>query len=86
MSCLGEGREDLVLWVIDENIAVSKIKDARAAVLAGTVPSGIGELPANLKCNNRLAGSRRKCEEHTFFALQYCLHGAVYGYLLVVTR
>src|SRR6266403_5164079 len=52
VSRLAERREDLVLWVINQHIPVSQIKDTRAAVLAGTVPSGIRELPANLKCNN----------------------------------
>ena len=79
-----EWREDLVLRVVDEDIAVGEIQNARPAMLARAVPARIPELAANLKCDDRLAGARRKRQQHTALALQDRLHRAVDRDLLVV--
>ena len=58
---IAEASEDAVFRIIDQDIAVGKIKDFRPAVLACAIPSGILELPADLKrdrCFPRARGHR----------------------------
>src|SRR5437763_395369 len=53
-----EGSEHLVLGIVDEDISVSEIENPGFAMFASTIPSGIPELPANLKsgCSFARAG------------------------------
>ena len=39
VACVAEGREGLVLWIVDKNVAVGQIKDARLAILTRPVPA-----------------------------------------------
>ena len=46
-------RENAILRLIDEDVAVGKIEDARATVLAGAVPARAPQLPTYLEGNRR---------------------------------
>src|SRR5207249_3201158 len=67
-----------------EDISVCQIQNARPAVLAGSVPSRAGQLPADLKGHLGLAGSRGHGKQYSALPLQNGLYSAVYGNLLVV--
>ena len=81
---VAEGREDPVLGLIDEDVAVGKIEDARAAILARAVPAGRPQLPANLEGDDRLAGAGRHGEQQAALALEDRLDRPVDRDLLVV--
>jgi hypothetical protein len=46
---VAEGGERLVLGIVDQDVPIGQEEDLRPAVLACPVPSGIPELPADLK-------------------------------------
>ena len=59
---VAEGGEGLVLRVVDQDVAVGEIENARPAVLARPVPAARPQLPADLKGDDRLAGARGHCQ------------------------
>src|SRR6266849_603150 len=64
-----ERREDLVLGVVNENVAVGEVQNPRPTVFTCPVPTGTPELPANLEGNEGLSGAGCKREEHARFSL-----------------
>lgn len=78
--------ECLILWVVNEDVAIRKEEDARLAVFAGLVPAARPELPANLEGNDGFARSCRHREQQTFFAGEDGFDRPVDGNLLVVSR
>lgn len=85
-ACITEGRERLVLRIVDEDIAIGKKEDARFAVLAGAVPPSAPELPRDLIRYDRLARAGRHGEQHPRSSLKDRLHCSVDRELLVVAR
>ena len=83
---VAERREDLVLGIIDQDVAVGQVEDPGPAVLARAVPPRVPQLPADLEGHDGLAGAGRHGEQHAALALEDGLHGAVDGDLLVVAR
>ena len=80
------GGEDLVLRVVDQDVAVGQVEDPRPAMLARAVPARVPELPADLEGDDGLAGAGRHREQQPRSPLQDRLDGAVDGDLLVVAR
>src|SRR5665213_825005 len=85
VSRITEHREDAVLRLVNENVAVGEIEDLRPPVLARSVPASRPQLPANLKGNHRLAGASCHRQQQPAVALQDPLNDAVDRDLLVVT-
>jgi hypothetical protein len=83
---LSEGRKRLILRVVDEDIAIGQVENARAAMLACPVPQGIRKFPANLKRDDGLSSAGRKRQQNALSTLQDALHGHVDGDLLVISR
>ena len=82
---IAEGREDAVLRLVDEDVAVGEVEDAGPAMLAGAVPAGVPQLPADLERDGGLAGAGRHREQQAPpVALEDGLDGAVDRDLLVV--
>jgi hypothetical protein len=79
-----ERRKNLVLRIVDEDIAVGEVENARPAVFAGAVPQRIRKLPADLKRDDGLAGAGRERQQHPLPPLQDGLHGKIDGDFLVV--
>ena len=60
---IAEGNEGLVLWVIDEDVAVGEEEDLRRLTgIVGAIPTGLPELPADLEGDDGLAGAGRHRE------------------------
>src|SRR5260221_6762759 len=76
--------EHFVLGVIHEDVAVGEEKDSRTAMLAGAVPAGVPELPADLKCNRGFACAGRHREENSAVAFEDRLDGATDRDVLIV--
>src|SRR5439155_26052434 len=83
-ASVAKGSEDLILWVVDQNVAIGKVQDLGAVILTGPVPADVPQLPANLEGHDGLAGSRRHSEQDPALTLENGLHFAVDGNLLVV--
>ena len=84
MPGVAKHREDAILRLIDEDVAVGKIEDARATVLTGAVPACTPQLPGYLEGNRGLAGARRHGEQHAPVAFQGTLDRTVDRNLLIV--
>lgn len=76
--------EDAIFWLIDEDVAVHKIEDARATVLADAVPARAPQLPADLEGDRGLAGSGGHGDQRSAIALQGALDRTVDRNLLIV--
>ncbi len=83
---IAERGEDLVLRVVDEDVAIGEVEDARLAELAGPVPAGRPQPPADLERDDRLPRARREGEQDTALALEDRLGRAVDRDVLVVAR
>ena len=70
VPCVAERREDSVLRLVDENVSIRQIENARPSVVAGAVPSRVPELPANLEVCGRLACSGRHRQQQSIVALK----------------
>ena len=68
VACVAEGGEGLVLWVVDKDVAVGQIKDARLAIFTRLVPAARPQLPANLEGHDGFAGSRRHSEKQALLS------------------
>src|SRR2546422_709756 len=51
-ASVAKGSEDLILWVVDQDVAISKVQNLGAAVLTGPVPADVPQLPANLESHD----------------------------------
>src|ERR1017187_7002369 len=71
---LPERRKYLRLRLVHEDVAIRKVQDSGTPIRSSFIPSGVPELPANLKGDDGLAGSRREREENPFLALEHGLH------------
>jgi hypothetical protein len=74
----------LSLGVVDQNVAIGEIEDARPPMVARAVPAGLGQLPADLERDHGLAGAGRHGEQDAPPALKNRLDAAVDRDLLVV--
>ena len=83
---IAERREGLVLGVVDEDVAIREVEDARLAELAGAVPAGGPQPPADLECDDGLAGPRCERQQDASLALEDRLGRAVDRDVLVVAR
>ena len=84
MPGVAERREDPVLGLVHEDVAVGQIENLRPSIFPGSIPAGVPQLPANLKGDGRLPGAGRHREELAMPTLEDALDGAVNGDLLVV--
>ncbi len=82
---IAEGGEDLILGIIDKNIAIGEIKDFRTSVLTGPVPARRPEFPANMKRDVRLACPGGHGEKNPPLVLQDRLDRAVHRDFLIIT-
>jgi hypothetical protein len=57
-----EGREHLVLRIIDQDISIGEVKDLGAAVFSRSILAHTPELPADLKGDCGFPGSSRHCQ------------------------
>jgi len=69
VACVAEGREDAVLGLIDQDVSVGEIQNARAAILACSIPARRPKLPADLEGNSGLSGAGRHRDEYSCSAL-----------------
>src|SRR5271157_34800 len=80
-----KGRENVVLRIVHQDVAIRQVEDARAPIRAGAVPARVPEFPANLKSNDGLARARGESQQDARLPLQDGLDRPVDGDLLVVT-
>jgi hypothetical protein len=66
---VSEGREHLVLRIIDQDISIGEVKDLGAAVFSRSIPAHTPELPADLKGNSGFPGTSGHGEKHPLIAL-----------------
>src|SRR5690348_10117147 len=78
-------REYFVLWVVDENVAIREIKNLRASMFTGSIPSRIPKFPADLECDRRFAGTRCHRQKNPPLASDDGLNRSIDRDLLVVS-
>ena len=84
---VAERRELLILGVVDQDVAVGEVEDARLApLLALGVPARRPEPPTDLEGDVGLAGAGGHREQDARLTLEHGLDGAVDRRLLVVAR
>ncbi|VVB69286.1 Uncharacterised protein [uncultured archaeon] len=83
-ACIPEGREGLVLGIVDENVSVGKIEYPGPAMLSPGVPARLPELPADLEGHKGLARARGHGQKNSPLALQDGLNRPVDSDLLIV--
>ena len=81
---IAEGREDAVLGLVHEDVAVGEVEDFGPPIRPGAVPAGTPELPADVEGHHGLARPCGHGEEEAPPPLEDGFHGAVDGDLLVI--
>ncbi len=84
-SRITERSEDLILGVIDQDVAVGEIEDLRATMFAGPVPTSVPKLPADLKRDGSLTGPGRHRQKHARLAGNDRFDRTANSDLLVIT-
>ena len=84
-ACIAERGKDLILWVVDENIAIGEIENLRTAMLSSAVPARIPKLPADLKGDRRFTSPRRHRQKDAALASDDRFDCATDHNLLVIT-
>lgn len=83
---LAEGREGLVLGIVDQDVTVCQVQNLRPPMLAGPVPAAVPELPGDLKPDLGLARARGHCDQNPVVAAEDGLDGSADSDLLVVPQ
>jgi len=81
---IAKGSEDLILGIVNQDVAVGQVENPGTPVFAETVPAAIPKLPADLKCNHGLAGAGRHGQQHPSIPLKDGLHRSIDGDFLVI--